>query len=205
MRILSRAFGIAALTAASISCGDVARTGTSPVLLVINQLTASPGGGPRASQSSGFLLSDVITNVFSPAPCSPTSPCPTIFNDTASVQLSLQAKNPGVAPSTLNAVTIDRVHIEYVRADGRNTPGIDVPYPFDGAMTGTVTASGSPPLGFEIVRHVAKQESPLVQLITSPNVITTIARVTFYGHDQAGNQISVTGQIQIDFGNFGDS
>jgi hypothetical protein len=28
--------------------------------------------------------------------------------------------------------------------------------------------------------------------------------VTFYGHDQAGNEVSATGSIQVDFGNFGD-
>jgi len=28
--------------------------------------------------------------------------------------------------------------------------------------------------------------------------------VTFYGHDQAGNDISATGSIGVEFGNFGD-
>jgi hypothetical protein len=28
--------------------------------------------------------------------------------------------------------------------------------------------------------------------------------VTFYGQDRTGNNVTVTGQIQIDFGNFGD-
>jgi hypothetical protein len=28
--------------------------------------------------------------------------------------------------------------------------------------------------------------------------------VTFYGHDQAGNEVTATGAIQIDFGNYGD-
>jgi hypothetical protein len=28
--------------------------------------------------------------------------------------------------------------------------------------------------------------------------------VTFYGKDRVGNDVSVTGQIQINFGNFGD-
>ena len=59
-------------------------------------------------------------------------------------------------------------------------------------------------LAFELVRHVAKEESPLIQLTTSPTIITTIAQVTFYGADQVGNEVSVTGNIQIDFGNFGD-
>ena len=59
-------------------------------------------------------------------------------------------------------------------------------------------------LGFEIVRHVAKEESPLRPADLSPTIITTIADVTFYGRDQVGNDISVTGSMQVDFGNFGD-
>ena len=57
---------------------------------------------------------------------------------------------------------------------------------------------------FELVRHVAKQESPLVQLGTSSNVISTIATLTFYGVDRVGNNIQTTGQMQIEFGNFAD-
>jgi hypothetical protein len=51
---------------------------------------------------------------------------------------------------------------------------------------------------------VAKEEGPLVQLKNSAAFITVIARVTFYGHDQAGNEVTAHGSIQIDFGNFGD-
>ena len=63
---------------------------------------------------------------------------------------------------------------------------------------------GTLSLGFELVRHVAKQESPLVQLVTSPTIISTIADITFYGADRVGNEVQVTGSILIDFGNFGD-
>ena len=35
-------------------------------------------------------------------------------------------------------------------------------------------------------------------------MISTIAEVTFYGRDQAGNEISVTGLLSINFGDFGD-
>ena len=59
-------------------------------------------------------------------------------------------------------------------------------------------------LDFELVRTSAKQESPLIQLRTSPNVLTVIAKVTFYGADRVGNAVSVMGQIQINFANFGD-
>ena len=59
-------------------------------------------------------------------------------------------------------------------------------------------------MGFTLVRNIAKQESPLVQLISSPNVISAIADITFYGHDQVGNQLNQTGSIDVAFANFGD-
>lgn len=198
---------VAALAVVGTSCGDVVRDGRSPVFLVIESLTATRGAASGGT-ASGFLMSDVLTYVTSPAPCSATSPCPTIFNDTGSVSLKLSLKNitGGLAtsPSSNNEVTINRYRVDFRRADGRNTPGVDVPYGFDGGVTGTIIATGSLGLGFELVRHVAKQESPLVQLVNSPNFISTIAEITFYGRDQVGNDISATGSITVDFGNFGD-
>jgi hypothetical protein len=205
MRNATSLLGFAALVAGSLSCGDAVRDSRSPVFLVIDTLTGSRGNvspGP----STTTLVSDVITNITTPAPCTTTSPCPTIFSDSGSVTLRAPLKDVinAVAPTTNNEVTISRYHVEYTRADGRNTPGVDVPFGFDGAVTGTISAGGALTLGFELVRNVAKQESPLAQLRTSPNIITAIARVTFYGQDRVGNNVSVTGQIQIDFGNFGD-
>lgn len=77
-----------------------------------------------------------------------------------------------------------------------------MPYGFEGGGTVTVPESGKATLVFELVRHVAKAEAPLVQLINNPTVITTIAEVTFYGQDLVGNEIQATGNIQVDFGNF---
>ena len=34
--------------------------------------------------------------------------------------------------------------------------------------------------------------------------MSVIATLTFYGVDRVGNAIQTTGQIQIEFGNFGD-
>jgi hypothetical protein len=207
MRTLKGLAGVAAI-AASVSCGDVVRQGRSPVYLVINTLTASSGGATAGTQG-GTLHSDVLTNVTTPAPCTVANPCPTIFSDSGAVVLRISLRDIGTTvtptvPSPNNEVTINRYHVAYRRADGRNTQGLDVPYAFDGAVTGTVPTGGTLSLGFEIVRHVAKQESPLVQLANSPTVISTIADVSFYGADQVGNEVSVTGSILIDFGNFGD-
>ena len=207
MRNATRLMGIAALVAASVSCGDVVRQGSSPVYLVIDALQATRGGG-KSSTATTPLLSDVITNITTPDPCTNASPCPTIFDDIGTVTLRAPLKNLGatasLSPTSNNEVTINRIHVEYVRADGRNTPGVDVPYAFDGAVTGTIQAGTTLQLTFELVRNVAKRESPLVQLRTSNNFISAIGKVTFYGADRVGNAIQVTGQISIEFGNFGD-
>jgi hypothetical protein len=79
-----------------------------------------------------------------------------------------------------------------------------VPYGFDGAATGTIPSGGTLTLDFELVRHIAKVEAPLVYLAQNLNVISTIAEVTFYGRDQVGNEVNVSGQILISFANHGD-
>jgi hypothetical protein len=203
MRHFKKLSGALAVVAVSVSCGDVVRQGSSPVFLVIDQLTASPGSDSGATKRN-TLLSDVLTNVTQPAPCSTNSPCPTVFNDLGEVTLRTLAKDvSAVSPSSNSEVTISRYRVSYHRADGHNTPGVDVPYGFDGAATGT-SSGGKLTLTFEIVRHVSKMESPLVELATGPTIITTIADVSFYGRDQVGNDVSVTGSMQIDFGNFAD-
>ena len=35
-------------------------------------------------------------------------------------------------------------------------------------------------------------------------IISTIAEITFYGHDQTGREVSVSGQLLVAFGDFGD-
>lgn len=205
MRTFMRFFGLAALVAASISCGSVVRNGTTPAYLVMDSL-----GGIRGAVSVGTpaatLISDVITNVTSPAPCTITTPCPTIFGDPgqAVMHLGLKDTTAQTSPSQFNAITIDRYHVEYIRADGRNTQGVDVPYAWDGAVTATISSTAPTTVGFLLVRSQAKEETPLVQLRNSNQILTMIAVVTFYGHDQTGNQTSISGNIQIDFGNFGD-
>lgn len=207
MRIVQKTIAIAVLAAAASSCGDVIRQGRSPVFLVISGLQGAQGN--HASALGNGVSSDVVTLVTSPAPCTDTSPCPTVFNDIGQVTLRTSLKDIGTgtlatSPTTNNEVTITLYHVSYLRADGRNTPGVDVPYGFDGATTGTVPGTGTLTLGFTLVRNIAKQEAPLVQLISSPNVISTIANITFYGHDQVGNQVSVNGSIDVTFANFGD-
>jgi hypothetical protein len=189
---------LSAFITLSASCGEFTRQGRSPVIVVVDSLT---------SDDSGTLLSDVVQLVTTPAPCSENSPCQVVFNDMASVELRLILKDPGTgsttSPSDLNSVTINRYRVEYRRTDGRNTQGVDVPYAFDSALTVNVPADGAE-ASFQIVRHSAKEEAPLLALRGNGTIISTIATVTFYGRDQAGNDISVSGNIGVDFGNFAD-
>jgi hypothetical protein len=204
MRNVRFLVGLAAIMAASTSCGSIAQQGRSPVYLVIDSLTGQRGG--LNGNFGNPVPSDVVTNVTSPAPCTPVSPCATVFSDNGQVALRAEMKDPTslTAPTATNDVTIFRYHVSYRRSDGRNTQGVDVPFAWDGAVTGTVRVGSQTTLPFELVRIVAKEESPLVNLVSSLTIVTTIAEVTFYGRDQAGNMVSVVGLIQVDFGNFGD-
>jgi len=198
---------LAAAIAFSVSCGDFVRQGRSPVQLIVKSLQAASGADP--SSLSGVLHSDVITNIKTPAPCSDTNPCPTVFSDPGSAVIGLQLKDQGslgvlATPSLQNQVTITRYRVEYRRTDGRNQQGVDVPFAFDSAATFSILADTDGSVSFQIVRHAAKEEAPLRALVQSGSIISTIATVTFYGHDMAGNDVSVSGNIGIDFGDFGD-
>jgi hypothetical protein len=199
--------GVVALSAAIAGCGEFVRDGRSPARLVITSLQGASGAEPN--ELGTVVHSDVVTLITTGGTCSINSPCPTIFTDPGLVELRLQLRDIGSptnpnSPSQLNAVTITRYRVEYQRSDGRNTQGVDVPYAFDGAATFTVPSDGSATAGFNLVRAIAKREAPLASLTTGDSFITVIAYVTFYGHDQAGNEVSVTGTIDVSFANWGD-
>ena len=191
--------GAVALSAGMAGCGsEMVRDSHSPVRLVVTSLEVN---------EQNTLLSDVIRLVRQPAPCSAQSPCPSVFNDMATVSLTLQFRDAAtsISPTLVNQVTINRYRVKYRRADNHNNPGVDVPYDFDSALTVTVPASGNAEAAFQIVRHSAKEEAPLAALRYTDDIISTIAEVTFYGHDQAGNEVSASASIGIDFGDFADA
>jgi hypothetical protein len=196
-RAVLRGFAVAVLGLAAASCGTVARQGTASSFLIIKSLEGASGAQP--GEFGGTLSSDVVTVVKS---------SPTIFNDLGRALLTLALKDPGspaspTAPSQANWITLDRYHVRYIRSDGRNTEGADVPYAFDNAVTATVTGEDAT-VGFMLVRNQAKIEAPLAALAANGIVVSMIAEVTFYGHDQTGRTVSVTGSIGISFANFGD-
>src|SRR5512147_3027085 len=135
-----RLAGLLTLIVFSSSCGDLTRQGTAPSYLIVTLLEAASGADQSTFQTN--LLSDVITVV---------DGNPTYFNDLGKVHFRLGMKDPGSAgtptsPTQANWITVDRYHVSFIRADGRNTQGVDVPYAFDSAFTTTV--SGDVEAGF---------------------------------------------------------
>lgn len=184
--------GAASLTA---GCGEFIRGDRAPVTVIIRELIAGEGASPQSFAST--LRSDVRrTNG-------------TIFDDMGRVTMSLILKDPGVpgitnVPSPINEVTITRYRVSFRRSDGRNTAGVDVPFPFESAATFTVPAAGTVSATFELIRHTSKAEAPLAGLAGGLVIISTIADVTFYGRDQAGNTVTATGSLGVLFGDFTD-
>ena len=212
MKAMKLAGFSAALFAAVVAsgCGDVARSGRAPAQVVVVALEAASGAEP--DEFGTILSSDVVTIVQRSVEVDGETEqvgVPTIFGDNGRVTMRLVMKDPGApgnptSPSNLNAITFTRYRVNYRRTDGRNTPGVDVPYGFDSAATFTVSGEEETTAGFTVVRLIAKQEAPLAALASSRNLISTIADVTFWGRDQAGNEVMATGSIGVTFGNFGD-
>lgn len=184
---------------AGTSCGSLTKQGKASSYLTIDVIQGASGANP--GEFDNTLESDVLTIV---------QGTPTYYEDLGEVTLRLGLKDPGSqsapnTPTSNNYITVTGYHVVYTRADGRNTPGVDVPYPFDGAITATVPG-GTVDASFILVRAQAKIEAPLAALVGGggANQISTIAEVTFYGHDQTGVPVSVTGKISVEFADWGD-
>jgi len=192
--------GLTAVSAAG--CGDYVRQGRGPVIATVALLEASSGAEP--GRYGGTLDSDVITYVRKTVNGEEVT-VPTVFNDVGRATLMVEMKAPtGSEPTTVNQVTFTRYRVEFIRTDGLSHPGVDVPYSFDSAVTVTASPGTAVTAGFELIRHTTKTEAPLVALANNLQFITTIARVSFYGKDHAGNDVTAVGQMGVTFGNFGD-
>ena len=113
-------------------------------------------GGTNDDQIPTLLQSDVLT-------------AGSVFDDIGRVTARVALKDPGTAenptaPTSANFVTVTRYRVVYRRSDGRNTPGLDVPFPVDGAVTFTVVSSPRT-AEFVLVRASAKLEEPLRPLV----------------------------------------
>jgi hypothetical protein len=190
------------LLVSAAGCGS-SMPGEASSYVMIRSLQGASGAEPDTF--SGTLASDVQTLVESNAGGDQVE-TPTVYQDPGRVVFELAMKNPtGLEPTTTNYVTFTRYRVTYIRSDGRNVPGVDVPHPFDGALTVTV---GDQPAtaSLTLVRLQAKLENPLLGLVGGGGAlaITTLAEVTFYGADQTGKEVSSTGTITVTFADWGD-
>ena len=183
---------VVATTGVVSGCSKTVREGQSPAYLVLRSLEGSAGGSDSVEFST-VLRSDVFTNN-------------SIFEDNGRVTLTLAMRDiNATGPTSNNLVTLNRYRVQYRRTDGRNTPGEDVPYAVEGGLGVTVTDQLTDAV-FSIVRAQAKLEKPLVTLRggNGAQVISTIADVTFFGKDQTGRDVTVSGSISVNFADWAD-
>jgi hypothetical protein len=195
-----------AITLLAPGCSNLLTQSATNSFVIIDSLQASTGREP--DKISGMLNSDVLTYVKKDVDGKSVA-VPTIFADNLIATFLLGMKDPGsveepTKPTAINYITITRYRVKFVRSDGRNTEGVDVPYGFDGGVTVTVTPDRAQAV-MTLVREQSKSEAPLSGLIGSfgPG-ISTIAEVTFYGKDGTGRDIQVVGKISVNFADWGD-
>ena len=195
-----RAAGAAALAlVAAIAlpgCGKQQKTSDASSYLIVESFVAAKGVDPE--KDLGTLDSDVSTEG-------------AVYADLGRARFQLGLKDPGTPadpaqPTMANFITVYRYHVKYIRSDGKNVQGVDVPWEFDGGTSVTVGIGSGFLASITLVRVQAKLDSPLRALVNLGGsvAITTTAEVTFYGKDQAGHDVSAKAYITVNFADFAD-
>jgi len=178
------------------SCNPIENDSRSPSLLIVQEMLGTDAEGNEAN----FLQSDVIIQ----DPDDPTNTSIKADSAVASFKASLLEPASVKGPSQYYDITLTRYVVSYMRSDGKNTEGVDVPYSFEGYLTTLIPIGSTVDISFVIVREVAKNEPPLVELAfgTQEGVIEATAKVDFYGHDLANREVKATGYLSIFFANY---
>lgn len=183
---------IAVLALGFAGCNIFENDSTSTSILIIESIT---GKNLEGQEGSSVIFVDVETNG-------------SVYNDNATAALTAKLIDPGATGSTYyQDIIVDQIDVSYTRSSGQNQPGKDVPFSFSQMVNAKVAINESIDLGFVIVQHVAKMESPLVDLVDlgEEQVLKLEAHVTFHGYDVGGHRIQpVTGTVSLWCANFGD-
>lgn len=164
------------------------------VIIRIADITAEAGGGGAGSGVGTVLNSDVLTE-------------DSIFNDNATLVVQNISKNPETAIlGRFNDVILERYEVRYLRSDGLDQEGVDVPFRFGGTLNTLVPVNGQASVPIIIVRHQAKEESPLANLVGGggASLVTMFAEITIYGRTISRKAVQDTGRLQINFADFAD-
>jgi len=184
------------IISAFISCNAIEGDTRSASTLIIKLISDPDDTGKTVINSDVCVLD------------SETGQC-TIYEDLASVEIQNMPLNPGTSGDDLSYyydVTLKKYKVEFTRPDGKNTEGINVPHSFVGSINVTIPINSSVSFSFVIVPVRVKLEPPLTRLVggEGEQVIETIANITFYGEDNAGNQMEVKGNIDVYFADWAD-
>jgi hypothetical protein len=174
---------------------------------VIMRITGLRGDPGSEDQTEGVvLLSDT---------------CCAIFNDNIIITLDSILKNPNNPNvNAFSDITLERYELRYIRSDGRNVEGVDVPFHISGPLSSVLLEVGATvEVAFVGVRHQAKLEPPLKNLegnfpndsgtaitgtiFSGAGIISTIGEVTVHGRTTSGQAVRAVGRIQIVFADFG--
>ena len=177
------------------ACNRLENLTESASALIVTTIT---GEDLEGNVGTTTIFSDVITTSGS------------IFNDTANATLTAVLLDPEAEAGTFyQDIIVDLVDVEYTRSDMPDAQqGVDVPFGFSQAVYARVVLGETVELPFVLVQHVAKAESPLVELISGgqEKILKMEAICTFHGKDVAGNRIApVVGRISVWFGDFADN
>ncbi len=164
------------------SCNPLENETESASLLVVQDVTGTDIDGSTVN----YLQSDV-QNIDS----STGQPYITANSAKATLKVSLLNPTPTAESSQYNSVTINRYVVSYSRSDGHDTPGVDLPYSFEGSLSVQIDIGSTAAIAFIVVREVAKLEPPLINLlqVTEERVLQVTAKVDFYGQDALGKRL----------------
>ena len=183
---------------ALVSCVAKENDSTSGSALFIDSLTGTDLQGKAGSTT---VFSDVCL-------------AGSIINDNAVAAVTVHPINPNADSPQFDItaymnVIVDQIDVEFMRTDGRNVEGVDVPYRFVQPMNMIVLVDKTISIPFVLIRHDAKLEAPLLALRevqTQAIVLQLVAKVTLHGKDLGGHRVApVSGYMSVWCANFADA
>lgn len=178
------------------SCNPIEDESQSDSILIVVGMT----GTDVEDNEVNFLQSDVVK-------VDTDTGAQYVTGDAAKVTFTAKLMDPSVTEASVyNSIQVTRYTVQYIRSDGKNTEGVDVPYSFEGSLSAHVEVDATVETSFIIVREVAKLEPPLVDLVEGrgEGVLQVTAKVDFYGHDMTNKKVKATGYLTIFFANYID-
>ncbi len=189
-KVLSISFVLPVLLILS-ACNPIEDDSKSSSMLIVESIR----GQDQEGNAADYLQSDVEKQG-------------SVFADIATATLRAETLDPDplLGTSQYNDIIVNRYTVTYSRVDGKNTPGVDVPLPFEGSLSALVKVGNTTSFSFVVVREVAKLEPPLVRLAEgrAEGVLQVVARIDFYGQDMTNNKVKATGYLTIYFANYVD-